>query len=143
EASMRRIILSAVTLVLAMVIHAQSQTLQSKSSAPKSDSNGQGSRSAPAKGTLLVKKLPDGIKGVTIKNGMVRLLPGYKFVRHSDGTITVDESKGGGGASKTTGTWSCACAEKGLCAAITNDNGLSCVKTEKNPCSGPCRLTVT
>lgn len=98
----------------------------------------------PSKGTLLVNRLPDGVRGVTIKNGAIRLLPGYKFVPHSNGTITVDLDKGGtGGGTEITGTWSCKCTKDGFCAVTGTEDTLSCEKPTRDPCSGKCLLQVT
>src|SRR5437764_1978044 len=94
---MKRIcILTAIALTLATMIYAQSQTPKSKSSAAKSESSGANNLRAKTKGRLLVKRLPDGVEGVVIKNGAVRLLPGYKFARHSDNTVTVNLDNGTG-----------------------------------------------
>jgi len=142
---MRRIsILTAIALTLAMVIYGQSQTPQSKSSAPKSESSGANNQRAKPKGRLLVKRLPNGVEGVVIKNGMVRVKPGYKFVKGEDGKVSVYLMSGGGGGLPVSGSWDCYCTKEsgsgvGTCKAVVSGDYLSCLAGAG--CS-ECKLSV-
>src|SRR5438874_13477471 len=44
---------------------------------------------APKVGKVLVKSLPKGIEGVELAGGKVKVKSGYKFVKQSNGTVTV------------------------------------------------------
>jgi hypothetical protein len=95
---------------------------------------------------VLVKRLPDGVEGVELKNGAVRLRPGYKYVKQSDGTIGVALIAGGGaGGSNTGGSWTCECVGgRGACEEFfVADKYLGCRSTGgPNGCSGTCDLNV-
>lgn len=96
------------------------------------------------KGRPLVKKLPNELEGVFIKDGMIRAKSGYKFFTEADGSASVRLAKGGGGLQ---GTWVCACvnADKvgGQCTITTTDDTASCVKAKDNPCGRECNLVIS
>lgn len=144
---MRRIgVLAAITLVLAMALYAQNQTPRTKSSGPQA--GGATNQRAKVKGRVLVKKLPAGA-GAVIKNGMVQLKPGYKFVKESGGKVSIylDNAPTLGGS--VGGTFTCTCLQSGPggngCSIVTSSSSQSiyCTKSDKNPCNGECTLTVT
>lgn len=88
---------------------------------------------------VLVKRLPPKAKGVTLKNGEVRLKRGYKFVKQADGAISVE--KIGGGETGMTGKWRCDCdtwSGAGTCIITSNDFMLTCLQ---GTC-GECNLTM-
>ena len=103
-------------------------------------------QSARPKGRVLVNKLPAGVRGVTLKNGTVRLKPGYKAVKEKDGTVTVSRIAGGSGRGLSiAGTWSCDCSSSGgagtgTCSALINGSLILCLN---GTCTGSCQLSTT
>ena len=94
----------ALVLVLSSV---SSKTRDRKGVPPQSET-----QTKMPKGRLLVKKLPAGVQGVTITNGVVKPKPGYKFVKQDDGTIAVARIKRGGGSGPAVGgSWRCECSK--------------------------------
>jgi hypothetical protein len=89
-------------------------------------------------GKLLVTKLPDGVEGVTLIKGRIRLKPGYKFVRQEDGTVTVARIRGG--ASSVSGTFKCQCAGGGDCELSIGVGNMFC---KTGTCKGSCSLFIT
>jgi hypothetical protein len=92
-------------------------------------------------GKSLVKRLPEGAEGVELKSNTVRVKPGYKFVKQSDGAVAVARIAGGGGAGNNlSGTWNCSCDEgTGTCSAYTDGSTLTC--TADTNCKS-CTLSV-
>ena len=81
------------------------------------------------KGKELVKRLPVGAEGVELKDGLLRLKPGYKFEKHDDGTVAVANMRGGsGGLGAQGGSWACQCMADsgGTCQVIISGNILFC-----------------
>jgi hypothetical protein len=89
------------------------------------------------KGKALVSKMPADALGVTLKGGMVKVKPGYKFVKQADGTVTVARINGGAGIG---GKWDCDCSKDGKCDTVTNGTSLSC---QGGTCKGTCTLSIT
>lgn len=128
-------IIFIVVLMLTSLICAGGQTHGANTQTTQSSS-----QSAKPKGKALVKRLPGGLEGVEIKSGAVMVKPGYKFVKHRNGTITVARIKGGG--NNVGGTWNCDCwSGKGGCEAYILNGTLSCMKSE-NGCTGTCHLSI-
>jgi hypothetical protein len=111
---------------------------KTKTAAPRSgqDEPRKG-KDEPRKGKALVSKMPADDLGVTLKDGMVKVNPGNKFVKQADGTVTVARIKGGAGIG---GKWDCDCSKGGTCDTVTNGTGLSC---KGGSCTGTCTLTIT
>ena len=135
------IVVTLVTLALALLIYAQKQKSPSGQTAETNSNTASEDQVQELKGTLLVKKLPKGLKGVMLKDGVVTAKPGYKFVRGEDGKVRVALVKGGGGLSDTSGSFSCNCQGTGSCSTAVQSAYLKCVGG-KPPCSGDCSLVV-
>ena len=100
---------------------------------------------APKVGKPLVKRLPAGIQGVELVGGMVRVKPGYQWVKQPNGTVTVARMAGGGGVGPGVGgTWTCECTNggTGTCTAVVTNGSLSCYKGSTATCTGKCELSV-
>jgi hypothetical protein len=101
---------------------------------------------APKAGKPLVKRLPAHVEGVELVGGMVRVKPGFQWVKQPNGTVTVARIGGGGGGPGISGSWSCDCTganATGTCSSTTSQGSLSCYKSSKDTCTGTCELTVT
>jgi hypothetical protein len=96
---------------------------------------------------VLVKSLPKGIQGLELVGATVKLKSGYKFVKHVNGTVTVDLMRGGGGGLNVGGTWNCNCKSGsgagGTCTVKTDDSSISCINMGTDTCPGVCKLIVT
>jgi hypothetical protein len=137
------IVVTLVTLALALLIYAQKQESLSGHVAEINSSTASEDQVQKLKGTLLVKRLPKGLEGVMLKDGVVTAKPGYKFVTGEDGIVRVALVKGGGGGlSDTGGSWSCKCAGEGGCSSATAGPTLFCSKSPTDTCKGECTLTV-
>jgi hypothetical protein len=136
------IVVTLVTLALALLIYAQKQKSPSGQTAETNSNTASEDQVQELKGTLLVKKLPKGLEGVMLKDGVVTAKPGYKFVTGEDGIVRVALVKGGGGLSDTGGSWSCKCAGEGGCSSATAGPTLFCSKSPTDTCKGECTLTV-
>ena len=127
---MRRInllILVAMVTALTIVAHGQGRRT--------------GSQTKPVKGEVLVDKLPDGVEGVEIKDGMLKPKPGYKFVKKNN-TVSVARIRGGD-LSALRGTYSCSCSAEGGCSTFQTPSSLYCDVADENPCKGACELRTT
>jgi hypothetical protein len=97
------------------------------------------------KGTALVKTLPEGAEGVVMEKGVIKIKPGYKFVK-KDNTVTVMSMIGGGGSgggAGVGGTWSCVCKQAdGGCATQVEDNQIYCAAGGQPACSDRCVLSI-
>lgn len=123
----------AVAMTLALLASAHSQTPKSKSPPPQA----QTAKAEKAEKEVLVKQLPAGVEGVSLKGSQVKLKPGYKFVKEPNNTVTVARMNG----TNIGGTWNCACSKDGGCGvSISPVTGLDCL-TES--CTGSCTLKVT
>src|SRR5581483_3508388 len=137
------IILALVSLAGALLVFAQKQTqkLTSRTVSPNSGNAGAGEQVAKTKGRNLVKKLPDGVGGVALAEGLIRLKPGYRFVKGKNGKVSVYLMRGGGGA--IGGDWECTCSSIGKtndCKASIAGGFLTCLSGAE--CTG-CDLSVT
>jgi hypothetical protein len=131
---MRRIIIF-VTLTLTSVVYASGQPAPAGSAVQK------------GRGRVMVKRLPDKVEGVMLKDGQVKLKPGYKFVKRTNGTVAVARISGSvSQGNNISGTWSCSCtttsgpAGKGKCAVTISSSFISC---ESDICTGSCTLLTT
>jgi hypothetical protein len=104
--------------------HKEAQTSQSS-----------GSIGAP-KGTLLVKQLPADVQGVELKNGMLRLKPGFVFEKKPKHQFVVALTTGGGGSTTSGG---CGCTG-GTCDPVNRGGIIVC---EGSNCTGKCGLALT
>jgi hypothetical protein len=137
------IVVTLVTLALALLIYAQKQKSPSGQTAEINSNTASEDQVQKLKGKLLVKKLPSGIEGVMLKEGVVTAKPGYQFVTGEDGTVRVALVKGGGGPSDTGGSFNCSCdGGQGGCSPATVSATLSCIKNPTDACKGVCTLTV-
>jgi hypothetical protein len=101
---------------------------------------------APTVGKPLVKRLPAKIEGVELVGGMVRVKPGFQWVKQPNSTVTVARIGGGGGGGLgVKGTWNCECTDAGTgtCTALISQGSVSCYKSSKDTCTNKCELTVT
>ena len=137
---MKRIsMIVAIALTLTPLTNVSSQTPNANSRTPQSSG-----RDMRPKGRVLINKLPAGAQGVTLKNGAVRLKPGYKFVKQDNGAVTVARIRGGGGLG-IGGTWNCDCttglgAGQGTCSVTVAGIIITCLK---GTCNARCELTTT
>ena len=101
---------------------------------------------APKVGKVLVKSLPKGIEGVELVGGKVKVKSGYKFVKQSNGAVTVAKMAGGeGGGLGVGGTWDCRCsgtAKTGTCSSGITGGYLTCYKSSNDTCNGTCEMSV-
>jgi hypothetical protein len=133
ERLMKRIsMIVIVALTLALMAYAHSRRSKSNSHTPEPQTP-----PARAKGTALVKQLPAGVVGVELKGSLVQLIPGYKFVKEPNNTVSVARMKGRGNVS---GDWNCNCSKDGDCGVAIESGSLSCTM---NTCKGSCTLKVT
>jgi hypothetical protein len=104
---------------------------------------GQTTRSTtrPVKGKVLVDRLPNGVEGVVLEKGRLKLKPGYKFTKQSGNKIAVARIRGEG--PQVGGTWSCDCGGDGSCQIEINGGFLMCTPAGQNPCKKGCYLDVT
>jgi len=134
--------LVVVSLTLALLVFAQKQTQKPSSEKIDQHTGGSGVQEiAKKKGRNLVKKLPDGVEGVTLEEGKIKLNQGYKFVKKENGKVSVDLMRGGGGA--IAGDWSCECSSMGKtndCKASISAGFLTCISGAE--CTA-CDLSVT
>ena len=96
------------------------------------------------KGEALVKKLPEGVEGVELKDGVVKIMPGYEFEK-KDGKVAVMRVAGGGpgGRLGVSGTFSCVCKEgAGGCSAMVVDNQIYCAPGGEPACPDKCVLSI-
>ena len=113
--------LLALTLVLVACAHEQRQAQTSQSDLPR--------------GTVLVKRLPAGAEGLELKEGSLRLKPGYSFVKQSGHRFAV--ARMSGGQPVTSG--GCGC-EGGTCDPVLKGGIIVCEGTD---CTGTCGLALT
>src|SRR5437867_3803320 len=86
---MRRIqIVTLVALIFAALIFAYSQTPQSTIRPAQTATDAKRDQVVKAK-KVLVTKLPKGVRGLELKDGQLRLMPGYKFEKKNSNTIAV------------------------------------------------------
>jgi hypothetical protein len=144
---MKRISMILVAVVtLTLLIGAYSQTRQSGNQSTQT-SNDQPTKEQMAKAKakkVLVKRLPDSLEGVELKDGIFRAKPGFEFVTQPDGTVAAARNNGGGG--NIAGSFDCSCSAdvpKGKCKVTTLGSAVYCSKTEVDPCNGVCSLEVT
>ena len=145
-------ILAAAFLTLAVFGHGYNQTRRATT---RQEGVGRrdvvGSRAAQEikevpKGEALVEKLPEGVEGVEIKDGIVKIMPGYKFV-NKDNKVTVMRAAGGGagggGRLGVGGSWSCVCKEGvGGCSTMVEDNQIYCTPGGEPACPDKCVLSI-
>ena len=96
------------------------------------------------KGTALAEKLPEGVEGVTLEKGVVKLQPGYKFVKKNN-RVTVMRIGGGGSGGRlgVGGSWSCVCKQgDGGCSTMVEDNQIFCAPGGAPACSDRCVLSI-
>ena len=134
---MRRIIIF-VTLTLTSLIYVSGQPAPPSAQAQK------------ARGRVMVKKLPVKVEGVMLKDGQVKLKPGYKFVKRPNGTVAVARISGSvGQGNNVGGTWSCGCTAAadpkegvppGECSVNFFPGGMNC---SQGSCTGTCFLAAT
>jgi hypothetical protein len=96
------------------------------------------------KGTALVEKLPEGVEGVALEDGFVKLKPGYKFVKKNN-RVTVMRVAGGGAGGRlgVGGSWSCVCKQgDGGCSTMVEDNQIFCAPGGAPACSDRCVLSI-
>lgn len=79
-------------------------------------------------GRALVKSLPAGVEGVTLVGNKVQIKSGYKFVKQTNGTVTLARMSGGGLGAE--GTFSCSSC--GNCSATVIAGGIL-------TCDGSCK----
>ena len=92
-------IVTAVALIFSLMILSYSQSPQ-----PQSRTGETSSQAANAKGKALVKRLPADLEGVELKDGGLRVKPGYKFMTAHDGIVLVARLKDAVGDSTRAGT---------------------------------------
>src|SRR5258707_14854524 len=105
---MRRIqIVTVVTLILAALIFAYSQAPQSTTRPAQTATEAKRDQVVKAK-KVLVTKLPKGVRGIELKDGEFRLMPGYKVVKKTSNTFIIALDGNGVG-----GTMTCSCGING------------------------------
>ena len=97
------------------------------------------------KGEPIVEKLPEGVEGVEMEGGVLKIKPGYKFVK-KDNKVTVMRStagSSGGGRLGVGGSWSCVCKQgSGGCSTMVEDNQIFCAPGGEPACSDRCVLSI-
>jgi len=97
ENTLRRIhIITVVALILAALIFAFSQTPQSTTRPAQTATQAKTDQIIKVK-KVLVTRLPKGLRGIELKDGQLRLMPGYKFERKNNNTIAVALKNGSPG----------------------------------------------
>jgi len=144
-------VLTTVVLTLAVFGHGYNQTRRAPSR-----QEGAGSREVISghaareivevpKGEALVEKLPQGVEGLEMKDGVVKIRPGYKFEK-KENKVTVMRAAGGGTAGGRVGVggaWSCVCKQgAGGCSTMVEDNQIFCAPGGEPACSDKCVLSV-
>jgi hypothetical protein len=138
---------AVVGVILIALVLAYSQSPQPTS--PSTQPAPQAEVAKPVKAKrLLVRKLPEGLEGMVLKNGMFALAPGFKFEPRGEtafALVRVNNSGGGGSA-----TVDCSCSGHnvtGSCVPKTVSGGgttvLSCGPPKENRCTGECVMVVT
>ena len=100
------------------------------------------------KGTAVVEKLPEGVEGVIMEKGVVKIRPGYKAVKKGNKVtviVTVMRSAvgGAGGRLGVGGSWSCVCKQgTGGCSTMVQDNQIFCAPGGEPACPDKCVLSV-
>lgn len=136
---MRRLYLvAAATLILSALIFAHGQSPAPSPQTGATLTRIEQSRPVKAK-KVLVKGLPKKMVGIVLDKGVFRLKPGYRFIPQSDNTVAVGLKVGGG----ISGSFTCNCYKQGGCSTSSVQGVIICGKSEKNPCSEDCVLTVT
>jgi hypothetical protein len=93
---------------------------------------------------------------VELTDGVVRLKPGYKFVRKKleksfddkvkDQDVSFGElisiARVAGSPLPQSGRWYCACSGKGGCETWSDGTSLACTSSEEHGCDKECILTV-
>ena len=131
------------TMVVLTVMYAHSGTQNSKrqmnqTNAPTKSENSAPIRRELPKGKPLVKSLPDEVEGVELKNGVVHLKDGFKFVKEKNGTVSVARING----NNAQGSWACRCTgdnHKGNCEEEIEEASLFC---NSGTCTGTCKMSV-
>jgi hypothetical protein len=133
---MRHIIIF-VTLTLTSLVYANGQPAPAGSAAQK------------AGGRVVVTKLPDKFEGVMLKDGQIKLKPGYKFVKRTNGTVAVARISGSVGLGNNVGgTFKCSCVSNrngidtaiGECGVNFGTDGINCTQGK---CNRTCVLSGT
>lgn len=96
------------------------------------------------KGTTVVEKLPEGVEGVVMEKGVVKIKPGYKFVKKGNKVTVMRSTVGGaGGRLGVGGSWSCVCKQgTGGCSTMVQDNQIFCAPGGEPACPDTCVLSV-
>ena len=87
------------------------------------------------KGKLLVKQLPAGVEGVELKDGALRLKPGFTFVKKPRHRFAVARISNG----QTVTSGGCGCTG-GTCDPTSSGGIIVC---EGSNCTGSCGLALT
>src|SRR5262249_25634986 len=130
--------LVVVSFALAILVFAQKQTQKPPGGKLDPHSGDSGNQEiAKKKGKNLVKKLPDGVEGVTLEDGYIKLKPGYKFVKGKNDKVSVNLMKGSGPS--LDGMLGCGCyfPDGGSCKVNIYDDILIC--SSQSACTY-CRL---
>ena len=88
------------------------------------------------KGTVLVKQLPASMEGVELKDGSLRLKPGFIFEKQPRHGFAV--ARMSGGQHVTSG--GCGCTG-GTCDPVLSSGGI--IVCESSGCTGSCGLALT
>src|SRR5260370_39307413 len=99
----------------------------------------------PTVGKPLVKRLPAKIEGVELVGGMVRVKPGFQWVKQPNGTVTVAMMGGGGGGLGVGGSWNCECSGAGVtgsCTAVICNRGRACTQNFQGPFTDTLQVNV-
>ena len=144
---MRRIsIMASATLILSAFVYVYNQTpRRGVSGREDTSSRPPVARAEIPKGTLLVEKLPADVEGVVLEKGVIKIQPGYKFVK-KDNKVTVmsmSSGAGAGGRLGVGGSWSCVCKQGiGGCSTMVQDNQIYCAPGGEPACPDKCVLSI-
>ena len=138
-------ILMVVLVTLAAFNYAYNQTPRDVTGRAVIDRHAARGLTEKPKGEALVEKLPESVEGVEMKEGFVKINPGYKFVKKGN-KVTVMRSvagSGGGGRLGVGGSWSCVCKQGvGGCSTMVEDNQIFCAPGGQPACSDRCVLSI-
>src|SRR6266480_1387547 len=139
------LVLGCMLITIALVVmqeHSRAQNANRQTGVTNTESSRSDSTAPVAspvkRGKLLVKRLPEGVEGVEIKDGAIHLKEGFKFVKEGKGKVVVARMRG----NNATGSWSCACTGENRSGSCEEDIEQASLLCNAGSCTGTCKLSV-